>query len=79
MSQNIYLTKYEIIFLQLLTTSIGKIYSNEDIVENYNSKNESIDPQNIRKLVSKLRKKLPVNTIESIYGIGYKITPAFTE
>jgi len=76
-NQNIYLTKYEIIFLQLLTSSVGKIYSNEDIVENYNSKNESIDPQNIRKLVSKLRKKLPENTLESIYGIGYKITPYF--
>ena len=76
-NSNVYLTKYEIIFLQLLTTSVGKIYSNEDIVENYNSQNESIDPQNIRKLVSKLRKKLPESTLESIYGIGYKITPYF--
>jgi len=28
---------------------------------------------NIRKLVSKLRKKLPEQSIESIYSIGYKI------
>ena len=74
-NKNIYLTKYEIIFLQLLSTSIGKIYSNEDIVTNYISKNEMIDTQNIRKLVSKLRKKLPAESIESIYGIGYKIIP----
>ena len=74
-SKNIYLTKYEIIFLQLLSTNIGKIYSNEDIVTNYISKNENIDAQNIRKLVSKLRKKLPLESIESIYGIGYKIIP----
>ena len=77
--ENIYLTKYEIIFLQQLTTNVGKIYSNEDIVENYSAKDETIDPQNIRKLVSKLRKKLPENAIESIYGIGYKISPYFDE
>ena len=74
---NIYLTKYEIIFMELLTSNIGKIYSNDDIVNHYNSIEESIDPSNIRKLVSKLRKKLPENSLESIYGIGYKFIPFF--
>jgi len=72
---NIYLTKYEIIFMQLLTTNVGKIYTNEDIVSNYKSNNENLDTQNIRKLLSKLRKKLPNNTLESIYGIGYRMIP----
>jgi len=71
----IYLTKYEIILLQLLTQKIGKIYSNEEIVEEYASLDESIDSQNIRKLVSKLRKKLPQNSLESIYGVGYRVRP----
>jgi len=71
---NTYLTKFEIIFIELLISSFGKIYSNEDIVLHYTSCNESIDPSNIRKLVSKLRKKLPENALESIYGIGYKFT-----
>jgi len=71
--QNIYLTKYEIIFLDLITVNIGKIYSNEEIVAYYNSLNENIDAQNIRKLVSKIRKKLPTDSLESIYGVGYKI------
>ncbi|MFA6196609.1 MAG: response regulator transcription factor [Sulfurimonas sp.] len=71
--KNIYLTKHEILFLQLLSTKIGKIYSNEDIVDHFNFINENIDARNIRKLVSKLRKKLPENCIESVYGIGYKI------
>jgi len=75
--KNIYLTKYEIIFIQLLTTSLGKIYSNEDIVANYLIFNESIDAQNIRKLVSKLRKKLPEDSLESIYGIGYRFIPFY--
>ncbi len=71
----IYLTKYEIIFIQLLTQNIGKIYSNEDIASQYELQKETLDVQNIRKLVSKLRKKLPENSLESIYGIGYRIIP----
>lgn len=73
--ENVYLTKFEIIFVELLIQSLGKIYSNEDIVLHYTSLNEVIDSSNIRKLVSKLRKKLPENSIESIYGIGYKFIP----
>jgi DNA-binding response OmpR family regulator len=75
--KDIYLTKFEIIFIELLISNIGKIYSNEDIVQHYAMLEENIDSTNIRKLVSKLRKKLPKNTIESIYGIGYKIVQSF--
>lgn len=74
-NENIYLTKYEIIFLHLLSTNVGKIYSNEDIVNHYHNLNETIDAKNIRKLVSKFRKKLPENCLESIYGVGYKLVP----
>ena len=73
--QSVYLTKFEIIFIELLISSLGKIYSNEEIVQHYASLNEIIDPSNIRKLVSKLRKKLPENSLESIYAIGYKFIP----
>jgi DNA-binding response OmpR family regulator len=73
--ESIYLTKYEIIFLQILTMKVGKIYSNEDISAEYLEQQESMDTQNIRKLVSKLRKKLPDNLLESIYGIGYRLVP----
>ncbi len=69
------LTKYEIIFLQLLTENVGKIYSNEVITSHYSSLDENLDIANIRKLVSKLRKKLPKTCIECIYGIGYRIIP----
>ena len=73
----VYLTKYEMMFLKLLTDHAGKIYSNEDISLYYDTLNESLDASNIRKLVSKLRKKLPDDTVESIYGIGYRIIPFF--
>lgn len=69
------ITKYEIIFLQILSQNTGKIYSNEDITVHYRSLSECLDTANIRKLVSKLRKKLPDNCVESIYGIGYRLTP----
>lgn len=75
--ENIYLTKFEIIFIEFLSQQIGKIYSNEDIVVHFDSINEFIDSTNIRKLVSKLRKKLPSNSLESIYGIGYKLIPYY--
>jgi len=69
------LTKFEMIFMQLLTNDIGNIYSNNDISNYYLSYNEVLDAVNIRKLVSKLRKKLPQNTIESLYGVGYRLVP----
>ncbi|MBC8237015.1 MAG: response regulator transcription factor [Helicobacteraceae bacterium] len=73
--ESVYLTKFEIVFLELLSHKMGKIYSNEEIVSHFNALNEIIDGSNIRKLVSKLRKKLPENSLESIYGIGYKLIP----
>jgi len=69
------LTKYEIILLQLLSDKSAKIYSNEEIRNHYEVLEENLDIQNIRKLVSKLRKKLPKDSLESIYGIGYRIIP----
>ncbi len=72
---NIYLTKYEIYFMQLLTSNVGKIYSNDEIVNYFTSVDEAIDAKNIRKLVSKFRKKLPENCLECTYGIGYKLIP----
>ncbi len=69
------LTKFEMIFMQLLTSDIGKIFSNEDITTHYYKLDENLDAANIRKMVSKLRKKLPSNTIESLYGVGYRLLP----
>ena len=59
--------------MDFLSEEKGKIYKNEEIANYYNSLGESIDITNIRKLVSKLRKKLPNQSIESIYSIGYRI------
>jgi len=71
--QIIPLTKFEILFLDLLTSKQGVIFSNEEIVDYYYYKKEEIDAQNIRKLVSKLRKKISKDSIESVYGVGYRV------
>jgi DNA-binding response OmpR family regulator len=75
-TESIYLTKYEIIFLDILTSNVGKIFSNEEIADYYLQQSEHIDAQNIRKLVSKLRKKIPQKSIESVYGVGYRVSLA---
>jgi len=69
------LTKFEMIFMQIITDQVGKVYSNDEISNYYISHGENLDSTNIRKLVSKLRKKLPENTIESLYGVGYRLIP----
>ena len=72
-NETIYITKFEILLLDLLTDESKKIYSNEAIVDYFKSFDEFIDPQNIRKLISKLRKKLPKDTLNSVYGVGYRL------
>lgn len=75
-NEDIALTKYEMIFMDLISTEKGKIYKNEEIADYYREQEENIDMSNIRKLISKLRQKLPKNTIESIYSVGYRlVTP----
>ena len=77
--ENIYLTKFEIIFMELITSYPGKIFSNEEIVLYYQSLEEDIDSANIRKMISKLRKKLPTDSLDSVYGVGYKLIPYYNE
>ena len=69
------LTKFEIIFMNILTDNIGNVFSNDDITLHYSKLGENLDASNIRKLVSKLRKKLDENIIESLYGVGYRLIP----
>lgn len=72
--EEIYLTKYELLFLQLMIQKVGKIYKNEEVAEFYEKNGAHIDMHNIRKLVSKMRKKLPEGVVESIYGVGYRFS-----
>ncbi len=73
------LTKNELVFMKLLSKNINKICTNDEIIHHFEYEEIVLSKDNIRSLVSKLRKKLPVDCIESIYGIGYKLYVPLTE
>lgn len=73
--KTIELTQHEIILMRLLVKKNHQICTNDDIIEEFYANNVDISHKNIRNLIFKLRKKLPRNLINSIYGMGYKFTP----
>ena len=70
--QLVELTRHELYLLQLLVNT-KHIISNDDIINDFYSNSIDISENSIRNLVFKLRKKLPDNTISSVYGMGYKL------
>lgn len=66
------LTKNELDFLELLCTNQSRIVSYQEI-ENIIWYDSGMSENALRVLVKKLRKKLPLNTLENIAKIGYKI------
>ncbi|MDM5271319.1 response regulator [Sulfurovum sp. zt1-1] len=68
------LTRYELILLQLLLEKSEHLCTTEEILYRFDECQIEIGEKNIRNLVSKLRKKLPLEIISNIYGMGYKLT-----
>ena len=68
------LTKNEQLLLDYLIRKSNQVCTNEDITEEFYAHNVDIYEKSIRNLVFRLRKKLPDNTISSIYGMGYKFS-----
>ncbi|QKJ23676.1 response regulator transcription factor [Poseidonibacter lekithochrous] len=66
------LTKNEILFLELLCINSNRAISYEEI-QNYIWYDSYMSGDAIRCLVRALRKKLPLDAIENLSGIGYKI------
>ncbi len=69
------LTRYELRLLQLFLRKAEQICTNADIMQDFYENDIDISEKNIRNLVFKLRKKLPEQLINSLYGLGYKFTP----
>ena len=67
------LTRNEILFMNLMFIKLGSICTNEDIVNYFYGEDIDISENSIRNLVFKLRKKLSSSTIDTIYGMGYKL------
>jgi len=68
------LSYYETFVLKLLIEANGKVVRHDDILsELWNHSFTDSNKDSLKTLINKLRKKLPDNLIESIYGMGYKL------
>ncbi|NQY95110.1 MAG: helix-turn-helix domain-containing protein [Campylobacteraceae bacterium] len=66
------LTKREVIFLKMLTSS-DKLVTYEDMAKNLSEKQEDITLNAIRLFTKNLKKKLPANVLKNIRNTGYKL------
>lgn len=74
--KEIKLSHNESVILDLLLSNPLQIFSNSDLFFTLESENiyNEISEDTIKSAIKRLRKKLPVNTIENIYGQGYRAT-----
>jgi len=72
------LTKYEKIIFELFVSKPNSIFSNDDIVYAFYIYEIDIVESSIRNHILKLRKKLPVDMIETLYGMGYRLNTSTT-
>ena len=70
------LTKNEVCFLNLILSNPKKIYSYDEIIHSVwkDLDAELMSEINIKHLVSRIRRKLPKNSIINMYGQGYQYT-----
>jgi DNA-binding response OmpR family regulator len=68
------LTKHELYLMEILSSNIDKVCSTDDILNYFFINNIDINAENIRNMVFRMRKKLPKESITSIYGLGYKLS-----
>jgi len=66
------LTRHELLLLELFISKHEYVCTNTEISDMFYANNIDISEKNIRNLVFKLRKKIPENCVNSIYGLGYK-------
>lgn len=72
---SVHLTQNEILLMRLLIEKSGQICTTDDIMYYFDREGANLSEKSIRNLISKLRKKLPDDVIEGIYGMGYKLLP----
>ncbi len=70
-SDEIVLTKNEILLFELMTSNINLTYSDEIIIEQIWSLFLEADKTNVKNLLKRLNDKLPQKLIKNIYSVGY--------
>lgn len=69
----IFLSSHENLILEALLSKLNQSVSNDEIVNYLYLSSKEVSLDNVRKLVYKLRQKLPKELIENIHGLGYRI------
>jgi len=69
---SVYLTKNEILFIELLITNKNNIVS-YDMIQRDVYREKIMSDSSVKNLLLRVRKKLPTDFITSITGIGYKL------
>ena len=74
-SQKIHLTKHEVMLMNLLINEKDNFLSSEFIEHSlWENKSQEIDcNKRLKTLLYLLKKKLPKNSIQNAYGLGYKL------
>lgn len=72
-STEVYLTTKEKEFISLLSSSLDRVFTYDEIIENIWSCDEDVSIESIKTLVKKIRKKLPFEAIENVFSQGYKL------
>ena len=71
LSEEIILTKNEILLFELMTSNINLIYSDELIMEQIWSYSLNSNKSNVKNLFKRLNNKLQKKLIKNIYSVGY--------
>jgi len=66
------LSRNELIFIECLAKNGEQITTTQSLLETFYCNGIDINENGIRNLVLRLRKKLPADTIHTVYGMGYK-------
>lgn len=67
------LSKYELILMDLLILKFEQVCSSDEIVNHFFLHDADISMESLRGMMMRLRKKLPPNALNSIYGLGYRL------
>lgn len=69
----IYLSPQEKLILELMILKLNQSVSSDEIVNHLYLSSKDISLDSVRKLIYKLRQKLPQELIQNVHGLGYRI------
>jgi len=67
------LSSYERLILEIMLSKLNQSVSNDEIVNHLYLSSKDVSLDNVRKLMYKLRQKLPCKLIQNVHGLGYRI------